>query len=40
MAYRLDLRERVIDYAAQFGVRVSAIYYALRQMKITRKKRR
>lgn len=31
---------KLSDYAAQFGVRVSAIHYALKEMKITRKKRR
>ena len=30
---------RLIDRAKKFGVRPSAIYYALKQMKITRKKK-
>jgi len=31
---------KLSDYAAQFGVRVSAIHDALKQMKITRTKSR
>ena len=42
-ALRRDVEEnpdlRLIDRAETFGVRVSAIWYALKQMKITRKKK-